>query len=248
MKKSLTIVTLLFGIHCFSQAINEYKAVLIPLKYDFQKEQNQYRLQTLCKFNLEKSGFQAFYSNEYIPAEINDRCKLLTLDLKNESTFLITKLVVVFKDCHGVEIFKSGVGKSREKQFEEAYKEALSTAFKTLDTVNENSNVVVNSNTILAKTPSEANLQTPTKGSNPSEKVSEKTESIFLYAQPTTYGYQLINNEPKVVMKVYKTSNPASFIATKGSVQGVLIANENQWFFEYYQNNQLISESINVKF
>lgn len=70
MKKLLTIATLLFGIHCFSQSIKDYKAVLIPLKYDFQKEQNQFRLQTLIKYNLEKAGFQAFYSNESIPSEL----------------------------------------------------------------------------------------------------------------------------------------------------------------------------------
>jgi hypothetical protein len=49
-------------------------------------------------------------------------------------------------------------------------------------------------------------------------------------------------------MKVYKTSNPVSFMATKGSVQGILVAKDNQWFFEYYQNEQFISEMINVKF
>jgi hypothetical protein len=70
----------------------------------------------------------------------------------------------------------------------------------------------------------------------------------LLYAQPTSYGYQLIDSEPKVVMKVYKTSNPASYMATKGSVQGALVSKDNQWFFEYYQNDQLISEKIEVKF
>jgi hypothetical protein len=37
-------------------------------------------------------------------------------------------------------------------------------------------------------------------------------------------------------------------MATKGSVQGILVAKDNQWFFEYYQNDQFISEMINVKF
>jgi hypothetical protein len=70
----------------------------------------------------------------------------------------------------------------------------------------------------------------------------------MLYAQPTSYGYQLVDSEPKVVLKAYKTSNPASYMATKGSVQGVLVSKDNQWFFEYYQNDKLISEKINVKF
>jgi len=47
---------------------------------------------------------------------------------------------------------------------------------------------------------------------------------------------------------VYKTSNANSYMAKKGDVQGALVAKDNQWFFEYYQNDQLISEKIDVKF
>ena len=251
MKKLLIFVFLLFITYCFSQSVNDYKAVIVPLKYDFQKEENQYRLQTLTKFNLVKAGFRAFYSNESIPLELNDRCKLLIVDLKKESSFLVTKLVVVFKDCYGVEIFKSEVGKSREKQFEEAYKEALNNAFTSIYALEYNNSP--NLEEKLAIIP-----EITTQAVNPiilikttksdSEKVLENSDATLLYAQPTSYGYQLINNEPKVIMKVYKTSNPVSFMAIKGSVQGVLIAKENHWFFEYYQNDGLISEIVNVKF
>lgn len=237
MKKILTIVTLLFGIYCFSQSIKDYKAVLIPLKYDFQKEQNQFRLQTLIKYNLEKAGFQAFYSNEYIPSELNDRCKLLTLDLIKESTFLVTKLVVVFKDCYGVEIFKSEAGKSREKQFEEAYREALNNAFKSIE-----------ANSVSETISSQKTLETSVKEENKSSIVYKNTESTLLYAQSTSNGYQLIDNVPKVVMKAYKTSNPTIFIAIKENIHGILLTKENNWFFEYYQNEQLISEKVAVKF
>jgi hypothetical protein len=37
-------------------------------------------------------------------------------------------------------------------------------------------------------------------------------------------------------------------MAKKGEVQGVLVAKNNQWFFEFYQGDQLISEKIEVKF
>jgi hypothetical protein len=49
-------------------------------------------------------------------------------------------------------------------------------------------------------------------------------------------------------MKVYKTSNPASYMAKKGDLQGALVSKDNQWFFEYYQNDKLVSEKIDVKF
>lgn len=225
MRQTLILLFFLFGISSFSQSVNDYKAVIIPLKYDFQKEQNQFRLQTLIKINLQKNGFQAFYSNEVIPAELNDRCKLLTLDLIKESSFLSTKLILVFKDCYGLEMGRSEVGKSREKEFEGAYKEALESAFKTLKF---------------------------DKISNPAPiselKIVEKKEIDLLYAQATSNGYQLIDNVPKVVMKVYKTSNTTVFIAVKENIQGILIAKENNWIFEYYQNDQLVSEKVDVKF
>jgi hypothetical protein len=47
---------------------------------------------------------------------------------------------------------------------------------------------------------------------------------------------------------MYTTSNPSVFIAIKDASQGVLISKENQWFFEYYHDNQFISETIEVKF
>jgi hypothetical protein len=34
----------------------------------------------------------------------------------------------------------------------------------------------------------------------------------------------------------------------KGISQGVLIQKENQWFFEYYESDILVSEKVAVKF
>lgn len=242
MKKALTIASFLIVAYCFSQSVNDYKAVIIPLKYDFQNEENQYRLQTFIKMNLSTAGFKAFYSNEVIPPELNDRCKLLTANILKESNFLVTKLSLVFKDCYGVAIFKSEQGKSREKNFEDAYFEALNNAFKSIYALEYK--YKDNPETPKIATSATSSLQTEEKGSR-----AENLENLtILFAQPTAYGYQLIDSEPKIIMKVYKTSNPSSFMATKGNVQGVLVLKESNWFFEYYQNDQLVSESINVKF
>ena len=78
--------------------------------------------------------------------------------------------------------------------------------------------------------------------------VADMTDPNLLYAQPTENGYQLIDKTPKVVMKLLKTSRPDSFIAIKDGVQGTLNAKDNQWFFEYYKNDQLVSEKVVVKF
>jgi hypothetical protein len=275
MKTRIFFLMLFVASYSFSQSVNDYKGVIIPMKYDFLKTENQYRLQTITKINLQKAGFQAFYATEAIPAEITDRCSLLYVDVKKESGFLISKLYVVFKDCYGALVFQSEVGKSREKEYETAYSDALNNAFISVYALkykyNGNTNFSpktgVTAQTMsvaavpasatptvvvpeVAVVPAAAAVAVPVVAptSKNETKTSENKSTGLLYAQPTSYGYQLIDSEPKVVMKVYKTSNPASYMAKKGDVQGALVSKDNQWFFEYYQNDQLISEKIDVKF
>ena len=244
----------------FSQSVNDYKGVIIPMKYDFLKTDNQYRLQTITKINLQKAGFRAFYATEAIPAEITDRCSLLYVDVKKDNAFLISKLFIVFKDCYGSIVFQSSIGKSREKEFETAYVDALNDAFISVyalqyiynDNTNFSPKTGFNTQSVpvtVTPTASVAAVAAVAVSAVKNEpKMTESTSSNMLYAQPTSYGYQLIDSEPKVVMKVYKTSNPASFMAKKGDVQGALVSKDSQWFFEYYQNDKLISEKIDVKF
>lgn len=274
MKRNIMILLLLVASYGFSQSVNDYKGVIIPMKYDFLKTENQYRLQTISKINLQKAGFQAFYATEAIPAEITDRCSLLYIDVKKENAFLISKLYIVFKDCFGTIVYQSAIGKSREKEYEKAYSEALNDAFISVYALQYKYSVNTNFSPkagVTAQTMSAAAVPvsaTPAAivsaislpvaavatvpvvapASKNESKTAESTNSNMLYAQTTSYGYQFIDSEPKVVMKVYKTSNPGSYMAKKGDVQGALVSKDGQWFFEYYQGDKLISEKVEVKF
>ena len=246
MKKQFLFFLLLVVSYSYSQSVNDYKAVIIPLKYDFLKSENQYRLITLTKFNLIKAGFPAFYSNETISNEYNDRCGLLYVDVVKENTFLTTKLFITFKDCYDKIIFQSAVGKSKEKDFEEAYTAALSEAFQSVYDLQYKYN-----GTTATKVQSQAAqpMAPPVAVNVVRDTIIMNAEVVdLLYAQPTATGFQFIDKEPKVVMKVFRTSNKDCYIAVKGNIQGVLISKENQWHFEFYQNNTLISEKISVRF
>lgn len=266
MKKIFFLLILFIASYSFSQSINDFKAVIIPMRYDFQDSDNQFRLQTVTKMNLQKAGFHSFYNNEAIPIEFSEKCSQLFLNVKKESGFLVTKLYVTFNDCYGVEIFKSEIGKSREKDFDIAYVEALKEAFVSINVLGYKYNGSINmgfksegiSQSVSIEKPSkkvepaiispDANaLNTVVLTTKKNENELDKPENI-LYAQSTSYGYQLIDSEPKVVIKIYKTSNPICYIATKGSVQGVLVSKDNLWFFEYYQKDKLISEKVELKF
>lgn len=252
MKKYILLFLLVVAGNSYGQSVDDYKAVIVPVKFDFQKEENQYRLTTLSKFNLKKAGIEAFYSNEETPKAFSERCDLLYFDLQKESGFLITKLFITLKDCNGKIIFQSVTGKSKEKDYEAAYTECLNEAFASVEALNYK----------YSGAKAEAKVEvTPIK----QEKIEVKAVALekvgvanavshtdtavkYLYAQPVANGFQLIDTTPKVVMKLFKTVNPSCFIAIKGDNEGVLLGTEEGWIFQYYKNENLISEKIAVKF
>ena len=257
MKSKFLYLLLLVSSFGFAQSVNDYTGVIIPLKYDFLKTENQYRLCTLTKVNLKKAGFEAFYANETFPGGYNDRCNLLNVDVLKDSGFLVTKLYVVFKDCSGKVIYKSEVGKSKEKDYEVAYSEALNKAFESVYALNykyDGTPAVNTANTGMttpqvqaAPAVAPAIAVTAVAASVPSSSSAEPDGAV-LFAQPIKNGYQLIDSTPKVVMKVFKTTNPSVYLASKGDIQGTLTLKDNQWHFEYYEKDTLMSEIIKVKF
>ncbi|GIZ07370.1 hypothetical protein FUMI01_00970 [Flavobacterium sp. UMI-01] len=229
-----------------AQSINDYAAVVVPIKLSFQNEENQYRLSTITKYNLEKAGFVAVYATTNFSNEYPDRCSLLNVDVIKDSGFLTTKLYIEFKDCYGKVIYTSEVGKSKEKDFGEAYKEALNNAFESVYKLGYKYNGKMPATKTSEVVNNVETVKVPT--SVPTSSVVADANVEMLYAQPTETGYQLIDKTPKVVMKLMKTAIPNSFIAIKGNVQGVLSLKDSQWIFDYYQNDALVSEVILVKF
>jgi hypothetical protein len=248
MKFKFLFLLVFVSSYSFSQSVNDYVAVIVPTKYEFFKNENEYRLNTLTKFNLKKAGFEAFYANEAIPKEYNDRCSLLYVDVNEEKGFLVTKLYVSFKDCYGTVIFKSEIGKSREKDYEVAYAEALNNAFISVYALHYKYNAAANSQKAAIASPGIVSAAVATTVAVNVPSSIESNEANVLFAQPIKNGYQLVDNTPRVVMKAYKTTNSSIYLATKGTIQGVLISKNSQWFFEYYENETLMSEKIAVKF
>ncbi len=234
MKKLFLLFVLLVSITAFSQSINDYQYVIVPIKYDFFKENDKYRLNTLTKLLFQKYGFKSYLSSEEIPKEVeNSRCDMLYASVKDESNFMVTKLKVLVKDCREKIIYETEIGTSRNKDFATAYNEAFREAGKSFDKLNYKYNGINNSLII-------------TEPINTS--VTETNSETYYFAQPITNGFQVVDNEPKVIMKLYNTSLKNVFIAIRGAINGVLISKENQWVFEYYENGKIVSESLKLKF
>ena len=245
MKKHIILLLILASSLGFSQTINDYKYAIVPSKFSFLKEKDQYRLNTLTKLLMEKYGFVTFFDTDILPVEVaENNCNKVFVDVQNNGNMFMTKMSVVLKDCKNTILFTSVEGKSQEKEYQIAYNQALREAFNSFNSLGYkyNGNNIFNSNSnVNAKESS--NL----KDSNLNE-ANIKVNDLVLFAQPIENGFQLIDATPKVIMKIYKTSSPICFIANKNSIQGVLISKENQWFFEYFNNSKLISEKVEVKF
>lgn len=240
MKKFL-LLFLLISIGGFGQTINNYKYVIVPLKFDFLPRENQYRLNTFTKMNLNSLGFTAFYELEEIPQDINkDRCNFLYADVENVKGMLATKVFITFKNCQNKVIYKSEVGTSRVKEFEKAYQEALKAAFVTIQYSYEGNLEIPTSVSIASAT------ETP-KHEAP-KPVALKPDTK-LKAEAISSGYLVIDESSStIVLRLTKTSDPKTFIAQRQNTPGVLIQKENGWYFEYYLNDAMISEKINVTF
>lgn len=234
IKKIFLLFILLVSLTAFSQSINDYQYVIVPIKYDFFKENDKYRLNTLTKLLFQKYGFKSYLSSEALPNELeNSRCDILYATVTEDSNLMVTKLKILVKDCRDKIIFETEFGKSRNKEFAAAYNEALREAGKSFDTLNykytgkNNSSITTESiKTIVTETNSET----------------------YYFAQPIANGFQVVDNDPKVVMKLYNTSQKNVFLGIKGTINGVVISKENHWFFEYYENGKMISELLNLKF
>ena len=298
MKRYFLVHLLFLSYSGYSQnTISNYKYVVVPEKFNFLKQKDQYSLNSLTKGLLEYKGFTVYFDNTNLPGEVaNNRCRALSADVLEKSGMFSTRLTLILKDCQGNIVFKSKEGESREKEYRVAYNMALRDAFTSLDPVPYSYNgstsepvqpttapvapatptvtaatVPVTSPEVVANKPVQPMITTnastlPVKSMDTASTVPEKpSESAStapvksmeavsnqpagtLYAQATANGYQLIDTTPKIVLTLLKTSAENYFIASNGTVNGIVLKKNEDWFFEYYKDGKLISEKLLVKF
>lgn len=176
------------------------QTVIVPNRYAFQKEDNQYQLNVLTKFLLEKQGFKTYMESE-VPAELlQNPCEVLKADVKNESNMMTSKLQLVLNDCSNKTVFTSEIGKSREKEYKKSYQEALRNAFAG------------NALTVFKtsyRVPAKIEEKTPEP-----LKITMQPYIALLHAKQVNGGYELYNN----------TTNDLEFIVKKMDTPNVFAA------------------------
>lgn len=256
MKRYIIALFLFTSFSAFAQnTINNYKYVIVPAKFEFQKDTNQYSLNNLTGALLQNKGFTVYFDNK-LPAEVaNNKCLALQVSMSEKSSMFTTGLSFSLKDCQGTTIFKSKQGKSREKEYETAYTMALRDAFTSLDAIPYAYTTPPASApaqpAVVAVTPIAAPVKSPETTPAATAKPTEPTvgqPTGTLYAQAIANGYQLTDTTPKVVLTILKTSVENYFIASNTTVNGIALKKGEDWFFEYYKDGKLVSEKLSVKF
>ncbi len=265
--------------------VNNYKYIIVPSKFEFLKQKDQYQLNSLTQFLFNKYGFEAVMEGSDYPNELSrNRCLGLRSNVINDSGMFKTKLTIELKDCNDKVVYTSKAGESREKEYNKAYMGALRSAFKSIEALDykyqPNDNIVglqtngggtkgeVNEEIEQLKqeiqnlkkekevdvTANAMEVSAPPVPVKPIEShVANKAESDVdlssnvLYAQEIKDGFQLVDSTPKVVYKIKKTGFENVFLVERRSA--IIYKKEgHNWVIEYYSNNVLKQEKLNIKF
>jgi hypothetical protein len=270
MKQVVLFLFVFFSVSIVGQ--NRPKYILVPVHFTFSKGENPYNLSSLTKSYFQKEGFEVYLENEELPQELAiNRCLAWRVELKEESSFLLTKMTVELNDCYGKLITASKEGKSREKERRIGYSEAFREAVKTLQIPKELGQLSYmmipaddkkspetgssNSKPQIEKPQADFpilqnNLNTPTQEKKEllSSSIHDTVIPETFYAQPNVKGYQLVDSTPRIVLFLMKTSKEDIYIGVRNQIRGVVYVRNNQWVFEYYQDDTLVTEILRIKF
>lgn len=195
----------LFGItsNTFGQDTNKYKYVLVPQEFEFLKHPNQYQVNALTAFLLEKYGFDALYE-EKIPANMG-LCDVLKVNVHNDSSLFRSKLYITLENCNDEVVFTSKTGSSREKNYKKSYHEALREAFTSFEELQEGS-VLIKEPVSVAETsvknePAEVIIDAVPAANDTQEQASEVIVDPVVTSEEIEEATEESSALPEVVQK-----------------------------------------------
>lgn len=270
------LLILMFGVNASAQ-LNEYKYIVVPKRFEAFKSVNQHNTSVLVKYLLSQEGFNVVYDDAQ-PMELRtDPCLGVYTKLNNTSSLLATKVIIDLVDCENQLVYTSQEGKSKKKDYKEAYAEAIDEAmwsFRGLDYEyypsrkdEETTKAVMippaeeTVETVETVETEEAEDLTPSEDVQPVadssvEEISETNESVptstsgtdVWYAQELDWGYQLVDSTPKVRMKLYKTSLSDVYLAESEGKNGVVYQKEGEWWFEFVEGDVKQQTNLTIRF
>lgn len=241
MKKILFITGLMLGLNfsLVAQNLNNYKYVRVPDKFDFQKDENKYRVNELLAFLFEKEDFEALYK-ERIPEAVSN-CDILDAEVHNESNLFRTKLYITLTDCNEQVVFTSETGVSRQKEYKAGFQEALRNAFKSLEALQHQYSQGPEK-VIVEAVPSEEKREQLQEKSLKEEATYSNAGKSYMLA-PTTSGFELFEkNKEERIARLIKSGKGDTYLYTSEKINGsAFFDTRENLVVEYLSDGLLIS-------
>ena len=242
-------------------SINNYKYISVPDKFDFLKSKDQYQLNSLTEFLLKKNEFTVLNKSDNYPMDLaQNNCLLLSANVVKIKGLLATKLQLILTDCRDKVVFSSEIGKSKLKDYQKAYHEALRNVFA----LSEFNYTYVEANpTDVLPTPTPP--QTPevmpiepaseisSKVIEEKEEVKEKEETVaivelvsYLIIKQTNSGYDFLDSTSKTVKySVHATLFDNVYIID--GEEGIIYKRGQSWVRESIENGKTTIEALNIQ-
>jgi uncharacterized protein YqgQ len=255
MKNTLIIIFLLasnFFVLGQKKEVPNYKYIIVPERFSFLKENDQFQTSSLTKFLLKKNGFTVFLDSDEYPIELKkDPCKALTAEIIDKSSLFKTTVLMELKNCAKKTIYTSEEGYSKLKDYKQAFQESIRNAHASMSNIK----FVALENPVIMEVIKEpvANIPKTRKTVEVIPTIGQKRsvnkdlrETDTLYAQPNENGFQLIDLKPEVVFLILKTNLKDVFIIKDKN--GVLYKKSTTWFAAFYENGELVEKRYEIKF
>ncbi len=213
----LLSISLFLAANAISQNTNlsDYSYVVIPEQFDFLKGRDQFQINSMSKFYFEKSGFNAYLADA---APNANRCDGLYANVEELKSILGTKLQIVLKDCNDNEIYRSQEGKSKYKEYDKTYQDALRKAFSSVEALRVNQKEVV----LLSDSASNTTVSKETKlNSEEAELTKPKVSRVSGNLLPDAKFSNYSNNEKTFLLR--KTTEGYSLYEESASSEDGLL-------------------------
>lgn len=258
-KTLLPALILLLSLQAGAQ-LNDYKYIIVPTKIDGFKQSNQFNTSTLIKYYFSEAGFNPVYENALPEDLYAERCAGLMTRFIDNSSLFATKVVLSLVDCKGRVVFESVEGSSKQKDYNEAYKEAINEAFVSFRGMTYQYTPKAPENAPDAREKEVTPLADEGEGDisaagaeetpAPEETVSEENISDKGWqAVEIPNGYRLEKGESDTPLKLLKSSNPDTFMVfIDDQPKGMVYKKDNAWWHEYYEGGELKKTELKIRF
>ena len=262
--KNIILVFFLISTNYFAfgqeKKVNNYKFIIVPERFDFLKQNDEYQTSSLTKFLLKQNGFTVVLGADQYPAELReDPCSALTAFVIDKSSMFKIKVLIQLKNCSNKLVYTSEEGGSRLKDFKKGFQEAIRNAHSSMKdftyealtnniVIEVEKDIVVKNSISVQEVKANNKVQAVTFVEKAVQVVSTNNIEVIntLYAQPIENGFQLINLKPQVVFVILNTRVKGSYIIKDKN--GLLFKKGENWVAEFYEEDKLVVKEYIIKF